>query len=332
MNLKVIYSSLLILLVSCTSELPQAPDLVQGQEPGVPVSFIYTVESKADFDSRAPIEYSYLPENSKIGIYALGGTANENNEFICSDKSNTWAENNLQQSFLNACYTAQTETYNGTSIHRLNADGPTGTFPNAENAALMFYAYYPYTNEVQFERGLLSPIAPKIPIRIENINDETPDYLYTGPITAKASSNEPTQLTFEHALAKLEIYITTDNDFTYRKCPKVTLIEIGTNYPQEGTLDISTGEILPNENSEYWDFSKETSSQNIHSLNNNTLKCSFLLFPGVNPIYYLRFYIKTTLGEEKVFELNAKNTTSLKTIELKQGYTTKLYLTYKLDY
>lgn len=332
MKLKVIYSSLLILLVGCTSELPQAPDLERGQEPGVPVSFTYAVETKQDIGSRAPIEYNYLPDSSQIGIYALGGTMNENDEFIHTDTSSPWADNNLQTNFLNACYEAQTLDDNGTPIHRLNAKGKTGSFPKAENAALQFFAYYPYTEKVSFVSGLGHPVAPKIPIKIDPEMDNTPDYLYTGPIVAQASANEPTQLTFKHALSNLEIYITTENKFTLRSCPKVTQIEIGTNYPQEGTLDISTGRIQYNDNSEYWNFREETSSSNIYPGNNETPRCSFLLFPGENPLYYLRFHVTTTSEESKIFELNAKNTPSLENIVLKQGYTTKLYLTYKLDY
>ena len=336
MNLKVIYSSLLILLVSCTSELPQAPDLVQGQEPGVPVSFTYAVETKQDIDSRAPIEYKYLPDGSQIGIYALGGTMNENDEFIYTDSSNPWAENNLQQNFLNACYEAQTQTYDNGSVHRLVAKEKTGSFPNTDNAALTFFAYYPYTEEVVFERELIDPLAPKIPIKIDNEVDNTPDYLYTGPITAKASSDEPTNLNFKHALAKLEIYITTDatnekQNFTARKCPKVTRIEIGTNSPQEGTLNLATGEIKPNDNSEYWDFSKEATSQNIWEGNNDTPRCTYLFFPGKQSLYYLRFHVININKEEKIFELNEFNTPSLTGIELKKGCTTKLYLTYRLD-
>lgn len=328
MRLKVIYSSLLILLVGCTSELPQAPDLDRGQEPGVPVSFTYAVETKQDIGSRAPIEYTFLPDGSQIGIYALGGTMDENNEFIYTNTFNPWAENNLQSDFLNACYEALTDN----NIHRLKAKGKTGTFPKTENAALQFFAYYPYTEEVIFERELGHPIAPKIPIKIDPEIDNTPDYLYTGPIVAEASANESTTLTFKHALSKLEIYITTENtSFTARKCPKVTKIEIGTNYPQEGTLNIGTGNIQYNENSEYWDFQKETSSQNIYPGNNDTPRCSFLFLPGADPLYYLQFHVTTTSGEKKTFVLDSENTPPLRNIELKQGYTTKLYLKYKLD-
>ena len=334
MNLKVIYSSLLILLVSCTSELPQAPDHDFGQEPGVPVSFTYAVESKVEFESRAPIQYTYLPDDSQIGIYALGGTVNVNDEFIYTANSNPWIKGNLQPYFLNACYKAKT---NADNEHRLAVVGQTGTFPNTENAALEFYAYYPFTTNVQFNQESIVPISPAIPIKVEQDLDQTPDYLYTGPIVAKASTNETTQLKFKHALAKLEIYITTEKEFTGRNAPKVTHIILGTNNAQEGTMKLSTGEITPKGNSEYWDnfrINISEDNQRIQKAYNNTSKCGFLLFPDKNPLYYLRLYVRTAGNQDKIYEyeLNIKNTPSLQDIELKQGYVTKLYLNYTLDY
>lgn len=338
MRLKVVYSSLLILLASCTSELPETPDFEQSQEQGVPVSFTYSVQSKQDIGSRAPIESEYLPENSLIGIYALKGTVNENEEFIYNNPTKQpWADDNLQPSFLNTCYQAQTlEDFDGSYINRLTAVGIPGSFTTEENSALEFYAYYPYTEEVDFELHKAYPTAPQIPIRIDNDIENTIDYLYTAPIVSKSSS-KTTDLTFKHALAKLEIYITTDtiNDvqnFTGRKCPKVTKIEVGTNKPQEGTLELGTGRIRPSEESTYYDFSKEIQTKNIVSDNNHTPRCSFLFFPGKAPLYYLDFHVTTTSNEKLTFQLNSYNTPALDDIELKQGYVTKLYITYRLDH
>ena len=331
MKFKVVYSSLLILLASCTSELPNTPDSFD-QEQEVLVQFTYSVETERDAGTRALIESDYLEEGSQVGIYALKGEMVED-EFILAD-SRTWADANLHQKIKNSCYEAETvEDYTGELIHRLKAVGASGGFENKENSALRFYGYYPYTTDVIFTEGLAVPHAPKIPIQISNNIEETTDYLYTGPINVPKTEKK-TKLVFKHALARLNIYIVTDK-FTQKKSPRLSKVEVSTLEAQKGFFNIETGEFTSHQAYDYdiypelYDFPIELASlPRIMKNNNEEIKASILLCPNT-ALDYINFYITGTDKVDRVFQVR---TSELENMELKGGFITNLYISYNLDY
>lgn len=331
MKFKVVYSNLLILLASCTSELPYTPDPID-QEQEVPVQFTYSVQTEREAGSRAINESDYLEEGSRVGFYALKGEM-VGEEFILAD-SRTWADANLHQKIKNSCYEAQTvEDYTGEKIHRLKAVGASGGFEKKENAALRFYGYYPYTTDVSFTEGLAVPHAPKIPIQINNNIEETTDYLYTGPIDAQKTEKE-TNILFKHALSRLNIYIVTDN-FSQRSSPKLNKVEVCTNEAQKGYLDIETGKYTADDSYDYdiypelYDFPIELASPpRIMKNNNEVIKASILLCPNTS-LFCINFHITGTDKVDRVFQVEASE---LENLELKGGFVTKLYISYNLTY
>ena len=337
MKLRVVYSTLLILLASCTSELPVAPD-TQSQEQGVPVRFTFTVETAEDELSRAPILQEYLEDGAQIGIYALKGKM-VNDQFTLTGNTNTgqtWHSDNVQTNFKNACYSAQTITdYKENEIHQLVATGTPGSFPAGSDAALRFYAYYPYTGEVTYTGTTDAegryPAAPKIPIYIEDNIEDTPDYLYTGAIDAKPT-DASVNIAFKHALARLNVYIKTSNtSYNPRTCPTVTKIEVSALYSQEGMMNVETGNITAGEK-ERWDFSAEL-NYSLYAAKEATPIYTNLFIPNIEQgnyaafFYYITVTVKDTSKNIKTFTFDYED---LSNIVLEKGKITNLIINYDI--
>lgn len=339
MKIKVVYSTLLILLASCTSEFPTTPGS-NSQEQEIPVQFTFSIESQYNEPSRAVIEENYLKEGAQIGIYALKGITDDGNFMLTQNTQTgqTWSSDNIQTNFKNACYIAKTiKDYKDNEIHQLVASGATGSFPAGENAALRFYAYYPYTSEAIYsgisENGQY-PAAPKIPVYIEDNIEDTPDYLYSGPIDAQGTDGS-VNIEFKHALARLNIYIKTNNpNYNERECPVITNIKISAYSSQEGTMNIENGNITPG-TAKRWDFSKEI-NRDLYYLGDEAdpiLLYSNLFIPRMQNNNYAAFfyYIEVTVrginGSTKIFKFDNSD---LSDIVLEKGKITNLLINYDL--
>ena len=344
MNKKVIYSTLLILLASCTSELPNTPDLI-GQEQGVPVHFSVSIEPEKDELGRAAITSSYLPDNSEVGIYALKGSNTDENFSVTGNKTPGWEwdSKNIQDNFSNARYLATNltnpEDLHHTIYHKLKpAQGvETGKFPS--NGTLRFYAYYPYNeNVVVREKGDGSgqPLVPTVDIKIEEDEEATIDYLYTGPIDVPSSQIAPVNLHFKHALGRFNIYVyTKQNTDEWFDFPCIKKISITTYRSQEGTMNLGTGVITPGDK-KYRLFEKEFNSPYYIKhyddfIENPTPIYSNMFIPNQenveNFLYNLKLTIENSEGVEDVIEYNITELKKYK-IKIYAGKITNLYINY----
>lgn len=341
---KVIFNSLLILLVSCTSELPVTPDLEQGQEQEVPVQFSVTVNPIENDNSRATIN-EFLPENSEVGIYAIKGEIVNGNFSVTENKTEGywWHNSNIQDNFLNAKYIASNDQY-----HQLLPAGATGSFP--KEGALQFFAYYPYDENVSIgskedANGNIVPIAPKLNIVIGDNEEETQDYMYTGAVNA-SSKNIVTNLNFKHALGKLRIYVYTNLDLgnlEEEDYPYVNNLTITTQKSQEGTMDLATGEITPTafRNKE---FSKDFESpfddyENSYLISqdkNSKAIYSNLFIPNAETQTYLITKLSLTITQSnntKTYVYRSDPTKEAGSLQIpeiiiKKGQTSNLYIKY----
>ena len=233
MSRKIPYIILLILLASCTSELPVTPDPMD-QEQEVPVQFYMSINPLENQESRAAIEETQLDVDSHVGIFALEGNINANGDFnTTKDPTNKWSNENIRENFMNAEYVVKDFSIDH-GYRKLEPTGTIGTYPS--KGALQFYAYYPYSAEDITYENLKSP---KLKINIGNSIEDTPDYLYTG--AAKSDT-----LRFKHALGRLNIYIYTSLDIpnmSIEQYPYINNISIKTLKDQNALLNLENGNI-----------------------------------------------------------------------------------------
>ena len=344
MNQKVIYSTLLILLASCTSELSETPDLIQGQEQEAHVQFSVSIESQQEEHSRSAITDYYLPNDSEVGIYALKGTIT-NGKFSVTENKNEgweWDSKNIQNNFSNAKYIAYNftnpEDPNQTVYNQLLPETGVGTGKFPSNGALRFYAYYPYdenTTTGEAGDGSGQPLAPTIKIQIGEDIETTTDYLYTGAIDIPSTQIKPVNLHFKHALGRFNIFVHTEqNTGDWRDYPSIKKISIETFKSQEGIMNLETGTIQPG-TAKFYTFEKEfnppyyiqykKSSKELKPIYSN------MFIPNVDGqeqfLYKINLTIENSEGEESVVEYK-KSALENHKIKINAGNITNLYINY----
>ena len=346
---KVIYSIILTLLVSCTSEFPETPDRNQGQEQGIPVNFSFTIEPEKDIVSRAIINGTKFNDGEKVGIYALSGQTNTEGNFYPTNATAAnkyWDEMNFRPLFINACYesltTQITVNHTTTTVKKLIPSEGTlqGFYPAGENAALEVYAYYPYQDisKIKYnnEQAKVEPPQIRVEINPEMTEDSAIDYLYTGSVVTTPNDDYAT-LNFKHALGRLQIYLTTNQDFDAGYCPIIKHVEIRTSYPQKGYMNLATGDITSdatdyNTNADNnWTIYKDTTYPIYPaSIESREPVCDYLFIPrqGRN-LSYIKLTIQSPEdGQERIFEIKRAD---IGDVELTKGTVTKLLINYNYD-
>ena len=299
MNRILLYILIIGTLYGCSSDNVPTPMIPEEEvsDMGSIVSFSSNISYETNVESRAGIlEGSSLPQGSKIGIYALKTSwTNVNGEKLVQPVS--WNETNFQYDFKNEPYVTE-----GNSGHFTSLNGSIGRFPTYDNAALKFYAYYPYTPEdIVFTSNGVNPSAPKLKVEIKDKADLTEDYLYTGKIDAYPTGDRTTiNLSFKHALTRLQFNMYTKViNYTQTDCALLTKIVLKTNYNQSGYMNIETGEIESVEGNNTELEYKLTEPYKIYNGRIDTKTgIEFLLIPSDNAIKEIIVYVQTNENEE----------------------------------
>lgn len=179
------------------------------------------------------------PEEDVLGMFALrskviGGEV----------QPVAWKSSNLYSSYKNSSYVVDAETG---QIVTQTGHNPT-VIPGGEDAALIFYSYYPYTSDITYDT---QTGAPCIPITITDDNSHQTDYLYAiQPVISDPDSQEPLSLRYYHALSRLQVLINPLGDsYDANNCPKLYQIKVKTNYLQSGVMSFSeNGVVFSNSN------------------------------------------------------------------------------------
>lgn len=309
----------MLLLASCSKEA----DIKNiDSNKGVKITFTSGVNANMSLEidkakSRSIIENTYFSAGEQIGIYGIKSTASEMDLF---DWKST--ESIVMQEYLdNALYTAKAFT-DGTQLLKQNE---TPKFSDEPGAALVFYAYYPYTTNVSYTAGS----APIIPVEIQSTVEATPDYMYTGkkPVAAGvAEKSVDVPLTFNHALGRLDFYIKTMVD-NFTTTPILNKITVTTVEGQKGSMDISTGEITIDESPETTATKVFEDSPNTNITVTSTLASKFMFIPAVDAIQKIELALTNENGTPTEYTLYDKGT-GAEAIKLVKGKTTKITINY----
>lgn len=257
------------------------------------VSYKYAVSSRA-----GAIETNYLPKDHVVGIYGLNTTWGTNTDGNYVNLV-TWATENINENLKNEPYVSA-----GSSTV-LNSQ-KTFTFPNGEEAAMLFYGYSPYDENIIYTDNLSTPKAPRLKIDINQSMEMTEDYLYTGTVKViPEGETTPVHLPFKHALARLNFRVyTNDVNFTDAYCPKLKKIQIITNNHQGGYMNIHDGTIEPG-NGENITFNYELSSpyKITQSKKGEATEtgAKFLFLPNDNAINSIILFVEDENGENKEY-------------------------------
>lgn len=308
----------MLLLASCSKEA----DIKNiDSNKGVEITFTSGVNANMSLEidkakSRSIIENTYFSAGEQIGIYGIKSTADEMNLL-------DWTKENIviQEYLDNAQYEAKA-FYNGSQLLKQNA---TPKFPDESGAALVFYAYYPYTTNVSYTAGS----APIIPVEIQSTVEATPDYMYTGkkPVAAGvAEKSVDVPLTFNHALGRLDFYIKTMVD-NFTTTPILNKITVTTVEGQKGSMDISTGEITIDESPETTATKVFEDSPNTNITVTSTLASKFMFIPAVDAIQKIELALTNENGTPTEYTLYDKGT-GAEAIKLVKGKTTKITINY----
>ena len=219
---KLIFASLLLpLWFGCSSDEAMVGN-VENAEEMPDVSFCSGVNQ-----TRAVIEGSFLPEGLRVGIYGL--VAEPSTSF-----SGTWGDYQTQDNLSNGAYTAL-EAVAGEQALRADV---VAKFP-ADEKDLLVFAYSPYTESVDAENAT-------IPVTVASGIDDTEDYLYTGEGTSTQSvalQRDPINLTFKHAMARMDIHIQKGEAETLPESATLKQIVVTTKGGSTGTMSLIDGTI-----------------------------------------------------------------------------------------
>lgn len=308
----------MLLLASCSKEA-DIKDIDSNK--GVEITFTSGVNANMSLEidkakSRSIIENTYFSAGEQIGIYGIKSTADEMNLF-------DWTKENIvmQEHLDNARYEAKA-VESGSQLLKQNA---TPKFPDESGAALVFYAYYPYTANVSYTAGS----APIIPVEIQSTVEATPDYMYTGkePVAAGvAEKSVDVPLTFNHALGRLDFYIKTMVD-NFTTTPVLNKITVTTVEGQKGIMDISTGDITTDKSPETAATNVFEDTPNTDITTTSTLASKFMFIPAVDAIQKIELALTNENGTPTEYTLYDKST-GAEAIKLVKGKTTKITINY----
>ena len=247
--------------------------------------------------SRAEVfESNFIPKDKIVGIYGFESTWNtlKAPEDVTID--NNWEIDDIRINCNNAAYVSQ-----GVSKILRSTNNSELTYPAGEKAALVFYGYYPYSDNLVFDEVNEQDKGPKIAIEIDPTMKTTKEYLYTGSVPSVPSDTRTTiNLPFKHALSLLHFKIfTKDSKYTGNNCPQLTHITVTTKESQTGWMYIKDGSIGQNQGAATkTTFTYELPTPFKISVNNedSDTKAKFLLLPANNAIDKIILTIKNTDG------------------------------------
>ncbi|MGL5937505.1 MAG: fimbrillin family protein [Phocaeicola sp.] len=325
--------SLLAVLTSCSTNIPVPEEVPLAQDTLVYLS--YGLSTQINPSSRAPIETTYLPNGSKVGVFGLKSRYINGEYVLIENPTKPWAEVNVQKNLLNAPYTASVSTSGGITITTLDPDGIRASYPSCENGALQFYAYYPYTSEIEYDGALVKPTAPCVPVHIEKSLDATIDYLYASKQNFLGGQKKPASLTFHHALSRLNFRLYTENpSFVGDYSPVLQEIEVNTRIAQRGKMSLDNGDILTDETVEDDQFTQTVNYQiDVRHMTDSETDTGghFFFIPAVRVSQVIKSIVfkvyhpsDGTTSRLKIYDYK----TAAKQIELKKGVVTTLNLKY----
>lgn len=303
----------LALLAGCSSNEDVTAPIDNTKDRGVEVNFCSGVSTKAIIDGVS------FPEGSEIGIYGLKATTATMAEV-------NWATQDyiLATNLNNGKYTAM--AVSGSAAQELKAEaGKIAKFDNSDDAALVFYGYYPYTADVTVATGA----APTIPVVVSTTLADTPDYLYTGGAPTAVTA-APINLTFKHAMSRLDFTIKKKNvdtpDFTIKS------LTVKTKKGQQGSMSLSDGAITFDQDlaSAATEFTNADLNIAVTSNVETAIEgARFLLIPDTDAIESVTFTLtRADFAANGDYTYTIATADIQKAVDLKKGYYTTLHLTY----
>lgn len=294
---------LLAVLAGCSSNEDVVLPEGGSTDEGVMVNFCSGIQTKA------VIENAYFDTGAEIGVYGLNAT-----NVTMADTNWDTSDRTLAENLNNGKYTA---TAFSNSKQELRATA-IAKFPAGDDAALVFYAYYPYNVAITTpETG-----APIVPVAVTTIED-TPDYLYTGALPTAVTAS-PISLPFKHAMARLDFNIKKKDPAT--PDAKLLGITVVMKNGQKGEMSLTDGTItLSASNDGATTIASGMLNIDITSADTG-VGTKFLLIPGNDAIEKIILTL-----QRSDFSANGETTYDIpinSSINLKAGMITTLHLVY----
>lgn len=324
---KSIYSIfLLIMLVSCTSELEVLD--TNSQEQSSLVHFSISVDDLSDAPTRAAIEGQYLPDNSQVGLYALTEKENDGEYDIEND---VWNDSHIRTNFDNACYkfVEETNPYDHSDVTRefVPDEGTRrGSYPSGDGMGLRLFAYYPYKDNSNIRKDYYG-----VPmVRVEN-EFET-DFMYSeGKHSTEA--DKAINLTLHHAKALVKIFVIGSNQDwkTDSESPLLKSVEVET-LSQKGYMYIDTGKFRMGDNADSANsqYSKTCNQKilNRQDFNGQEPVASFMVFPhnGNGEDDETIRQITLNIDDKLDTVYSYSSSSSSQNIKIKKGKITNVYI------
>ena len=234
MTKRLLYISTLIILSACSAE--DDPIVVPETQPDVPIYMVPDVERMSAETRAFSSKDDFQIGTDTIGFYALQTTETEDHEI----EPVAWQTSRKFRFYNNTPYYFNSDAY---CLSTLN-DKST-MFPGTSKAALKFFAYYPYNENVANDEVTNAPL---IPVEITGDNSNQTDYLYLIKELTQSQVNAATSdisLEFKHALSRLKFVVDPgSNEYTSTFHPIITKITVITNETQKGYMTFTSDSLI----------------------------------------------------------------------------------------
>ena len=234
MTKRLLYISTLIFFSACTAE--DDPIVVPETQPDVPIYMVPDVERMSAETRAFSSKDNFQIETDIIGFYALQTVETEANRI----EPVAWQTSRKFRFYNNTPYYFNSDAY---CLSTLN--GKSTMFPGTSRAALKFFAYYPYNENVANDE---TTNAPLIPVGITGDNSNQTDYLYTIAELTESQVKAATSdivLEFKHALCRLKFVVDPgSNEYTSTFHPTITKITVITNETQNGYMSFTSDSLI----------------------------------------------------------------------------------------
>lgn len=240
MNKWIVSVFLLCLLAACGKDDENTPQSGNNNvNGGAGISFSSNVSASiiVDIDgpsSRAPL--TVFEANSQMGIYGIPAIEGGRNEDC--DLFNRKREEDFQKDLYNECYTYVP------GYATLQTEHP-AIFPNTNNAALMLYGYYPYSEDAEWrELGGTAQWAVPWKLNVADMSG-TMDYMFTGPMMAAYSKvgTNSVVLNFQHAMGRLDFRFFSTSKEVCDAGYQIKSVTVHCNTGEQGWMSITNGEM-----------------------------------------------------------------------------------------
>lgn len=243
------------------------------------------------------IETTYIPQGEVLGIYGVMTTsapALDNSHYV-PEFPYTWSINMLNTNFINEPYVSP-----GEKGYLYSENGAHAKYEKVHS--LYLFAYYPYTaSDIIYNPHLADPVAPQLPIHVNQNMEHTPDYLF-GSVGGVWGQDDVLKLGMRHALSRVKVKIFTNNEsYTSDFCPKVRRVIIETNDPQDGWMNIASGNIKRNDlsSNKHFEYDLTESPYLIYSGKSEDeidTNADFLFLPSSNAFSKISFEVEDEMG------------------------------------